>query len=321
MFKLLLTLTVLTGMSVANAFAGEYAVVCIGNPTKEFDQLVDEINQALAPVGALELELARQIAVTTWKLRRVETWEASLARQRASNGDKTTVSQLASIETQIREHRSSLRVLQKDPAADVPLIVRLGGMGDDEPVYWFELKHLYADWVATLPDGHAVPSLSDLSETVNATEPMQAPDKAVPEERESGRQGTAQNNVPGEHEDLPVRKVRKLVGEMAKIFGVTVLQLCRDVESRWRAGLQDERVSRRHRRSELRRAIKDLERQKQDLLLMNSIPDARQLDMLTRYEAAAQAARDKALKSFFELKDRRLKTAAGLNGRKKPRNE
>jgi hypothetical protein len=284
------------------------SLVLPGENPQDYEQFVVEVIESLQPVGAAEQELAREAASSMWKLRRSETWEALQARLQVIETQQTRQAQLAALEDQIREERSTLRALQRDPATKPPLIVRLAAMQDSCLLDSFDVRGLYRDWIDSLPDKTAAIDLVQLVERIGVSEttdkePVGCSDED--DDQDPVAAGTTGDD-PIDDVDWPVSRVRKLVAEFAKVAGVTVAHLQQDAESQWRGGLQDERASLRLRQAEVRRKIKGLEQQRADRLVEQTVPDAIRLDLLTRYGSAALRARDKTLKMLLELQQRRL---------------
>jgi len=75
--------------------------------------------------GRAAEEIARQFAETIWMARRFVGWQGVLARMGERNAQEPDRGRMASIEQQIAGFRNEVAVLQRDPASEVPLIVRL----------------------------------------------------------------------------------------------------------------------------------------------------------------------------------------------------
>jgi hypothetical protein len=141
-----------------------------GEDPDEYESHISSIVASLSPVGALELELANQIAKTTWRLRRTDTWEAAQARLHAECAESDIQKQLEDVDDQIRGMRADISRLQLDPESEPPLIVRLGDLPDTASVDAIDVNVLYLDWASQLPDSIAVPELGELCRGIGLPE-------------------------------------------------------------------------------------------------------------------------------------------------------
>jgi hypothetical protein len=289
-------------------------LVAPGEDPRELEKFVADLQMSLDPVGAAEEELALQVATGSWKLRRAEVWEAAVARAKACEPDPDCRASLENLDSEIRERRSNLGVLQQDPASKPPLVVRLPGMDDPEVVYGFEVNNLYMGWVNSLPEDVPIVPLAELAERSGGAGGG-ASRQAEPESTHGEEQDSPDEASPADA-DWTAGGVKKLVAEMAKLSEVAERQFYKDAEQRWKAGLQDARADLASRRLEAGRAIRVLERRRQDLLAAASVPEPAQLDLMARYAGAAQRARDKALQALLELQGRRRRAAAGKSTNK-----
>ena len=255
------------------------ATVLPGEDPAEYEQFLSEVVDSLTPVGTLEEELARRAAAELWRLRRTEYWEAARARLNSHADPDKVNTRLAQVDKEVADLRAELAAQQRDPAADPPLASRLGGLPDPARIDPFELDDLYDAWADRLPDPEAAPGLGAVCERVG-----------LPEEAGS---------EPYAWDGWTAANARLLIGEFAKTLGTTAEEFLGAIEVEWQAGLNDERARRRRRRGELRREIAKLEERKADLVADRAAPEALRLDLLARYQAAAQRGFDRALKALL----------------------
>ena len=245
----------------------------------EYDQFRTDITASLAPDGAFEEELARRAAAELWRLRRTDIWEAARARLVADADPEKVNARLAKVDEEIGALRAELAAQQRDPAADPPLAARLGGLPDAAPVDPFEVDRLYEAWAARLPDPRAAPGLG------GACERAGLPAEAAGE--------------PYDWAGWTAGHARLVAAGLARALGMTPDGLLAALTEEWKAGLGDERARRRARRADLRRKIARLEGRKADLVADRASPEASRLDLLSRYQAAAQRGFDRALKALL----------------------
>jgi hypothetical protein len=197
---------------------------------------------------------------------------------------------------------------QRDPASDAPLIIQVNGMPDASLIYGYQVDFMFQDWIRSLPVDIPRVTLTEFVRRIDnpgeiAQGPLQGSEEAD-NPLVKTRNGEAECAV---HEmDWTAARVRKLIAEMAKAVGMSVEQFFRDAELQRCGELQDRRADHRRRRGEVRRRIKKLELQQQDLLVEQTIPDIPRLDLMIRYESAALRKRDKSLKLLLELQARRM---------------
>ncbi len=122
-----------------------HAMVLPGEDIDEYEAFVKTAVDSLNPVGAASAEVARQIASTLWTLRRFEIWQVSSARISTAGRVEVDQAPIYEIESQIANHRGAFAGQQRDPARDVPLIVRLGNRPDAEVVDTLDVLGMYFD--------------------------------------------------------------------------------------------------------------------------------------------------------------------------------
>ena len=285
-----------------------------GEDPQEYDQFIADVIKSLYPVGATEEELARQFATANWKLRRIERWEVAQAHGQAASEQKQIYqAHLAALSEQVQKERSDLRQLQEDPASDPPLILQIASMPENCPIYGYQVNRMFQDWLESLPDGIPRATLADFAKRIGKPGNDQPEPTKVPEEADDTWGNNPQSEIKDSvvEMDWTVSEAQMLVAEMAKGAGISTEQLLRNRNGQWCGELQDLRADRRHRRSESRRKIKNLEFQQQNLRVEQTVPDAPRLELLSRYESAAIRARDKSLKLLLQLQDRRGKKKSG----------
>ena len=256
-----------------------------GEDPAECAQFLADTAADLQPVGAAEAALADQAATALWRLRRSGRWEAARARLAAAADRERLGPRLDEADREIAKLRADLGNLQKDPAADPPLAVRLPALADDRRVGPAEVDELHGAWADRLPDPRPAPGLGEACRRAGLPP-------------EAAREPLGWRGWTAAHARLVVR-------ELAAAQGVTPDQVLREAEAEWRATLPDERADRRRRRAELRREVRAVELRKQDLLADRAAPEGLRLDLLARYEAAALRTFDRTLKALLSLQDTR----------------
>ncbi|MSR55683.1 MAG: hypothetical protein EXS09_20740 [Gemmataceae bacterium] len=295
--------------------------VLVGEDPQEYDRFIQDVVESLHPEGAAEEDLARQFAEASWKLHRSDRWEAVQARRQATSDQQPYLGQAAALEEQINKERSDLRQLQRHPASDPPLIVQLASMADSSLIYGYKVDFMFRDWLDSLPDESPRVALAEFVRRMG----QQGEGRSVPTEPSQDAEGPGVGMPQEEAEavnrgmDWTTARVRGLIAEMAKSVGISAEQLAHEAEARWREKLQDRVTERRARQIEVRKTIKKLELQRQDLRIEQAMPDAPRLELLTRYTGTAIRKRDKSLRLLLELQDRRMRTksSSGKKGHSK----
>ena len=121
------------------------SMVLPGEDIDEYETFVKEVVASLKPAGAALAEIARQIANTLWMLRRIDFWQVTSARVSTDARSEDAQAPIREIEGQIANLRGDIAGQQRDPALDVPLIVRLGYRPDAELVDALEVLMLHSD--------------------------------------------------------------------------------------------------------------------------------------------------------------------------------
>jgi hypothetical protein len=177
----------------------------------------------------------------------------------------------------------------------------------------FEVEDLYYEWIDSLTEQVPIVPLAKISKRIQTDEPAQPSACQSPNAADGVecKPTESESESSAEGRNWSLAQVQQLIGEFARIEGMSSEQFARAAESRWRAGLQDQRIRLRQRRAEVRRTIKQLEQQKQDLLLEKSSPDPQRIELINRYVTAVAKQREKSLKTLHELQRSRRK-----NGRR-----
>ena len=261
------------------------ATVLPGEDPAEYEQFLSEVIDSLTPVGTLEEELARRAAAELWRLRRTEYWEAARARLNSHVDPDKVNARLAQVDKEVADLRAELAAQQRDPAADPPLASRLGGLPDPARIDLFELDDLYDAWADRLPDPEAAPGLGAVCERVG-----------LPEEAGS---------EPYAWDGWTAANARLLIGEFAKTLGTTAEEFLGAVEAEWKAGLNDERARRRRRRVSCGGRSRSWRSGRPTWWPTGRPRTALRLDLLARYQAAAQRGFDRALKALLAAQEAR----------------
>lgn len=96
-----------------------------GEDVQDCESVLTETIASLQPRGRAAEELARQIAETMWLARRFVGWQGVLSRIGERNTPEPERETTARIELRIEGIPHEVAVLQRDPASEPPLIVRL----------------------------------------------------------------------------------------------------------------------------------------------------------------------------------------------------
>jgi len=292
--------------------------VLVGEDPQEYGRFIKGVVESLNTEGAAEEELARQFAEASWKLRRPDRWEAVQARLQATSEQRTHQVQAAALDEQISKERSDLRQLQRHPASDPPLIVELAGMADSSMIYGYQVDFMFKDWLESLPGESPRLTLPEFVKRMDQqvegfSEPLERPKAGGVVEAGIA---TVEAEVACHEMEWPAARVRTLIAEMAKTIGITADELVQGAEAKWRVNLQDRVAELRIHQLKVRRTIKKLELQRQDLVVEQAMPDIPRVDLLSRYTGTALRKRDKSFKLLLELQDWRIRKKPTSGGKK-----
>jgi len=254
------------------------ALVLPGEDVQDCESFLTETMASLQPRGRAAEELARQIAETMWMSRRFVGWHGALARIGERNTPEPDRAKMSSIELQIAGIRKQITLLQRDPASEVPLIVRLSLENQEAKVPPREVCDLY----------FALAEKHDLDEDPKKLEKycldLQVPAAAAQE--------------PWRWSGWTIGLTRALVEKTVAEGNQSMDEVIAEAKAEWEAGLQDQRTEARRKRAVLHEEIRKLEQEHQDLLTERIIAEDPRQDLVLRYDAAATRKLERLLKMF-----------------------
>jgi hypothetical protein len=245
------------------------------NPPSPFDKLpsfsIDDpianaffettITDSLDAVGIVEHELARRIAGILWRLRQAERTCAARSRLRAA-GVTPGPDTLAEKTRGLGYLRESLPRFDRDPADEPPLVVRLPGLADSDPITCDDVSTAYSVWVETLEWGQ-----------VRSFEKMVA----------SARIPESATEEPDSHQ-WTAGQFRRLAKQFARVSKIDEVEYLRWAVAAWREGLPEARIQLAKRRAATLVAIEQVEMQLVDLGILQANPDVPEADVMARQE-------------------------------------
>jgi hypothetical protein len=235
--------------------------------------------ESLSPAGALEHTLAERAALLSWRLHRVtryETESISLSQEK--------------VEEEIAERRSFMRSIQGGSIADPVHPEDIRGEAQ-----WSKQRHNALKRFPGLAADKTIREPSDVFHSVFVEAKKRSGMDIEQEIEELPLLGVGEDDAIEELPPMKAADVRNCIEELARVAGLDADDLLE--KATWEAGYQARSAA--HRLEEVEREI---DRRSRERLL----PDTRELEKITRYEAHLSRQLYQALHELEALQKLRL---------------